>query len=280
MSEPDALVVFTPSGKRGRFALGTSLLQAARTLGVDRRFRLRRPRAFAGAARSDVLEGEFAKHNVISRAANHVTPFDASSSATPTSAAPSRLRDVGPLLSGAGSSGRSRRRRARREPGASAGRAQARRDASDRHRSGRAAALCRGRRARHARSLQRPAPPARWRSPRNGASERRAASLPCCAAAEGLARGRMEGHRRAAQGREIVAVSGFVDRAFGVAFDIGSTTIAAHLCDLESGEVSPPRFDEPADPLRRGSDEPRLLCDDEPRRRRRADEPCAPRSTR
>ena len=40
------------------------------------------------------------------------------------------------------------------------------------------------------------------------------------------------------KGREIVAVyPGFVDRAYGVAFDIGSTTIAAHLCDLESGEV-------------------------------------------
>ena len=40
------------------------------------------------------------------------------------------------------------------------------------------------------------------------------------------------------RGQEIVAVySGFVDRAYGVAFDIGSTTIAAHLCDLESGEV-------------------------------------------
>ena len=37
---------------------------------------------------------------------------------------------------------------------------------------------------------------------------------------------------------EIVAIyPGFVERAYGVAFDIGSTTIAAHLCDLESGEV-------------------------------------------
>lgn len=34
MSE-DALVIFTPSGKRGRFAIGTPILQAARTLGVD-----------------------------------------------------------------------------------------------------------------------------------------------------------------------------------------------------------------------------------------------------
>ena len=40
------------------------------------------------------------------------------------------------------------------------------------------------------------------------------------------------------KGREIVAIPpGFADRLFGVAIDIGSTTIAAHLCDLESGEV-------------------------------------------
>ncbi|WP_149142107.1 ASKHA domain-containing protein [Gemmobacter caeruleus] len=31
----DALVIFTPSGKRGRFPLGTPVLQAARSLGVD-----------------------------------------------------------------------------------------------------------------------------------------------------------------------------------------------------------------------------------------------------
>ncbi len=31
----DALVVFTPSGKRGRFPKGTPVLTAARQLGVD-----------------------------------------------------------------------------------------------------------------------------------------------------------------------------------------------------------------------------------------------------
>jgi uncharacterized 2Fe-2S/4Fe-4S cluster protein (DUF4445 family) len=31
----DALVIFTPSGKRGRFAVGTPVLTAARQLGVD-----------------------------------------------------------------------------------------------------------------------------------------------------------------------------------------------------------------------------------------------------
>ncbi|HEY5597531.1 MAG TPA: ASKHA domain-containing protein, partial [Kiloniellales bacterium] len=35
----------------------------------------------------------------------------------------------------------------------------------------------------------------------------------------------------------ITAWPGFHDRAYGVAVDVGSTTIAAHLCDLSSGEV-------------------------------------------
>ncbi|MCU0907498.1 MAG: ASKHA domain-containing protein [Rhodobacteraceae bacterium] len=35
MTTGDALVIFTPSGKRGRFALGTPVLTAARQLGVD-----------------------------------------------------------------------------------------------------------------------------------------------------------------------------------------------------------------------------------------------------
>ena len=40
------------------------------------------------------------------------------------------------------------------------------------------------------------------------------------------------------EGRDIVAITpGFRDRALGLAFDIGSTTIAAHLCDLSTGAV-------------------------------------------
>ncbi|HSV00887.1 MAG TPA: ASKHA domain-containing protein, partial [Roseiarcus sp.] len=40
------------------------------------------------------------------------------------------------------------------------------------------------------------------------------------------------------KGRDIVAVMpGFAERSFGVAIDVGSTTIAAHLTDLMSGEV-------------------------------------------
>ncbi len=39
-------------------------------------------------------------------------------------------------------------------------------------------------------------------------------------------------------GSQVTAVwPGFHDRAWGVAFDVGSTTIAGHLCDLASGDV-------------------------------------------
>jgi uncharacterized 2Fe-2S/4Fe-4S cluster protein (DUF4445 family) len=42
----------------------------------------------------------------------------------------------------------------------------------------------------------------------------------------------------ARRGGRIIAIwPGFVDAAFGVAVDIGSTTIAAHLCELTTGEV-------------------------------------------
>jgi uncharacterized 2Fe-2S/4Fe-4S cluster protein (DUF4445 family) len=39
-------------------------------------------------------------------------------------------------------------------------------------------------------------------------------------------------------GSRIIGIwAGFHDQVFGLAIDVGSTTIAAHLCDLESGEV-------------------------------------------
>jgi uncharacterized 2Fe-2S/4Fe-4S cluster protein (DUF4445 family) len=47
-----------------------------------------------------------------------------------------------------------------------------------------------------------------------------------------------DGMTVALRGGEIVAAwHGFVDRMAGVAIDVGSTTIAGHLCDLTSGEV-------------------------------------------
>jgi uncharacterized 2Fe-2S/4Fe-4S cluster protein (DUF4445 family) len=71
----DALVVFTPSGKRGRFPVGTPLLQAARTLGVDVDS-VCGGRALCGRCQVLVMEGDFAKHGVNSRAEN-LTPLSA-----------------------------------------------------------------------------------------------------------------------------------------------------------------------------------------------------------
>jgi uncharacterized 2Fe-2S/4Fe-4S cluster protein (DUF4445 family) len=65
----DALVVFTPSGRRGRFAAGTSVLQAARALGVDIDS-VCGGRGLCGRCQVVLSEGEFAKHGVQSCAAN------------------------------------------------------------------------------------------------------------------------------------------------------------------------------------------------------------------
>jgi uncharacterized 2Fe-2S/4Fe-4S cluster protein (DUF4445 family) len=69
----DALIVFTPSGKRGRFPIGTPVLQAARTLGVDIDS-VCGGRAICGRCQVNVGDGEFAKHGITSRA-DHVSEF-------------------------------------------------------------------------------------------------------------------------------------------------------------------------------------------------------------
>ena len=69
MSAPDALVVFTPSGRRGRFPLGSSLLQAARSLGVDIDS-VCGGRGICGRCQVLVAEGEFSKHGVTSSVDN------------------------------------------------------------------------------------------------------------------------------------------------------------------------------------------------------------------
>jgi uncharacterized 2Fe-2S/4Fe-4S cluster protein (DUF4445 family) len=68
-SHTDALVVFMPSGKRGRFPLGTPILKAARSLGVDIDS-VCGGRGICGRCQVEVSEGEFAKLGVTSKAAN------------------------------------------------------------------------------------------------------------------------------------------------------------------------------------------------------------------
>ena len=65
----DALVVFMPSGKRGRFERGTPILNAARSLGVDIDS-VCGGRAICGRCQIEVTEGEFAKHGITSTIAS------------------------------------------------------------------------------------------------------------------------------------------------------------------------------------------------------------------
>ena len=85
----DALVVFTPSGRRGRFPLETPLLQAARELGVDIDS-VCGGRAICGRCQVTLSEGEFAKHGITSLVGN----------LTAVNAAEARYDDKRGLMSG------------------------------------------------------------------------------------------------------------------------------------------------------------------------------------
>jgi uncharacterized 2Fe-2S/4Fe-4S cluster protein (DUF4445 family) len=86
----DALVVFTPSGRRGRFPIGTPVLQAARALGVDVDS-VCGGRGICGRCQVVQSVGEFAKHGVTSRAEN-LSPVSETEHAW--------MREHGPLKSG------------------------------------------------------------------------------------------------------------------------------------------------------------------------------------
>jgi len=68
-----AKIVFTPSGKRGTFALGTPVLDAARSLGVDVDS-VCGGRGLCGRCQVNFTEGDFAKHAISSRP-EHLSPF-------------------------------------------------------------------------------------------------------------------------------------------------------------------------------------------------------------
>ncbi|TNM64936.1 ASKHA domain-containing protein [Aliirhizobium smilacinae] len=65
LSQRDPLVLFMPSGKRGRFAVGTPVLEAARQLGVYVES-VCGGRATCGRCQISVQEGNFAKHGITS----------------------------------------------------------------------------------------------------------------------------------------------------------------------------------------------------------------------
>jgi uncharacterized 2Fe-2S/4Fe-4S cluster protein (DUF4445 family) len=73
VNEDGALVVFTPSGRRGRFPEGTNLLDAARRLGVDLDS-VCGGRGICGRCQVVPAEGSFPKHGITSEPGN-LSPF-------------------------------------------------------------------------------------------------------------------------------------------------------------------------------------------------------------
>ncbi len=73
MAEGDPLVLFMPSGRRGRFALGTPVLDAARSLGVYVES-VCGGRGLCGRCQIAVAEGQFAKHGITS-SADHLSAW-------------------------------------------------------------------------------------------------------------------------------------------------------------------------------------------------------------
>ncbi|TWG93845.1 uncharacterized 2Fe-2S/4Fe-4S cluster protein (DUF4445 family) [Mesorhizobium sp. J18] len=69
----DPLILFMPSGKRGRFPKGTPILDAARQLGVYVES-VCGGRATCGRCQVEVQEGHFAKHKIIS-SNEHISPI-------------------------------------------------------------------------------------------------------------------------------------------------------------------------------------------------------------
>ena len=141
---PTPLVIFTPSGRRGRFPTGTTVLDAARSLGVDIDS-VCGGRGICGRCQVTQGIGEFPKHGITSRAGAPRRRSRALESDLSRREGPRRRPPA--VVHGARLRRRPDRRPAR-EPGPSPGRPQGPRRPRLHGRSGRPAPLRRGHAAR------------------------------------------------------------------------------------------------------------------------------------
>ena len=125
------LVFFAPSGKRGRFPEGTSLLEAARKLGVDLDS-VCGGRGICGRCQVEVGEGKFSKLGIVS-ASGPRHRLECRRGALRLQARAARRRPAARLPGEA--LRRRRHRRSAGQPGPSPGRAQERRHPRHRHRA-------------------------------------------------------------------------------------------------------------------------------------------------
>ncbi len=233
MSNKDPLVVFTPSGRRGRFPIGTPVLQAARSLGVDIDS-VCGGRGICGRCQVLVSEGEFPKHGLTSKL-DHLSPFgkvEEDYCVTQPLVDGRRLscsaQVLGDVVIDVPSSSQVHKQVVRKEA-----------EAHDVELD----PLIR----LHYVEVQQPDmhdPSGDLRRLEDALEfEWRLTDLACdVIVLQQLQKALRAGHWKVTvavhAGTQIVAVwPGFKEKVFGLAVDIGSTTIAAHLCNLASGEV-------------------------------------------
>ncbi len=233
MTGTDPLVVFMPSGKRGRFPVGTPLLQAARTLGVDIDS-VCGGRGICGRCQVLVAEGEFAKHGVRSTAqsVSAVSEVELRYASRRGLTAGRRLscstRVQGDVVVDV-------------PPESQVHRQVVRKDADAREIKLNPVVRL------HYVEVQEPDmqdPSGDLRRLMNALEQEwRLSSLTCDLAVlrelqQALRKGQWKVTVAVHGEKQIIAVwPGFHDKAFGMAVDVGSTTVAAHLCNLESGEL-------------------------------------------
>ena len=229
----DALVVFTPSGKRGRFAQGTNLLDAARSIGVDLDS-VCGGRGICGRCQVVVSEGDFAKHGIVS-SAEHLTAFSVPeqtyrdrSGLAPERRLGCHARVAGDLVVDVPAESQLHRQVVRKEADAHAIEVDPvvrlhyvevrEPDMIDPS----------GDLQRLLEALERD-----WSLTDLACDDHVLVVLQ-----RTLRAGDWTATVAVHDGQTIMAIwPGFRDGSLGVAFDIGSTTVAGHLCDLASGEV-------------------------------------------
>ena len=228
-----ALVVFTPSGRRGRVPIGTPLLQAARSLGVDIDS-VCGGRGLCGRCQVLLAEGNFAKHGVTSRASN-LSPFGAVEQeyCRHQPMAPGRRLSCSALVLGD---------LVIDVPSDSQVHRQVVRKAAEAHDIELDPVV-----RLHYVEVQQPDmhdPSGDLRRLEDALDfEWRLTGLACDVRVlqqlqPALRKGGWKVTVAVHGGSQIIAVwPGFRERVYGIAIDVGSTTIAAHLCDLSSGEV-------------------------------------------
>ena len=233
MTIDEARVVFTPSGRRGGVERGTTVLDAARRLGVDIDS-VCGGRGICGRCQVEVSEGEHAKHRITSLAAHLSPPAEVERSyAAERGLEPGRrlgctARIEGDVVVDV-------------PPESQVYRQVVRKEADERtieldpvvrfhyvEVEQPSLASPTGDLARLREALER-----EWGLTELGCDLHVLAALQ-----EALREGGWAVTVAVHDASVITGVwPGFHDRAFGIAFDVGSTTIAGHLCNLHSGDV-------------------------------------------